>query len=362
MLGLLRLIFASIVMFMHLFSGLAAYGIYSVFGFYVMSGFLMTRIMHESYGYSWRGMACFLVNRALRLYPVYWVALLFTVLLILGFGSEIVRGYHASMYLPDSLESYLQNIFIAFTAWFPASVNPRLVPPTWAITVEICMYLLIVVGISKTFFRVKVWLIVSLIYVGYTYYVGAPWNARYGPAAAASLPFSVGAATYFLSKNIKLSKFMLRWRLSAGPCFLLLLTNGIFFSCLAPVGQTLISEIGVYLNIIFCALLIFTIANGTQIAPLSISLDQRLGDYAYPIYLMHWQVGLIASYILYGEAFHEYSERGFYSLLLSIPLVIIISTISIHLIEHPLVKARSKIRFMSQGAGIPTKDTAQIPL
>ena len=46
----------------------------AVFGFYTLSGFLMSRILHETYGLHSRGIARYFVNRALRLYPAYWCA------------------------------------------------------------------------------------------------------------------------------------------------------------------------------------------------------------------------------------------------------------------------------------------------
>jgi len=55
MLGLLRTTLAIMVMSYHLFVGILPLGTYAVFGFYVISGYLMTLVMHESYGYSGGG-------------------------------------------------------------------------------------------------------------------------------------------------------------------------------------------------------------------------------------------------------------------------------------------------------------------
>ncbi|WP_419569491.1 acyltransferase family protein [Rheinheimera sp.] len=238
MLGLLRFYFAIIVMVLHLFLGVHAIGIYAVFGFYIMSGYLITRIMHESYSYTWRGISYFIANRCLRLYPVYWIVCLLSIGLIFYIGEDIVRGYHPQIYIPSTTGSYLQNIFMAFIAWYPNEVSPRLVPPTWALAVEIFMYLLIAAGISKSFFRVKIWIFFSICYVGYSFYTGEPWGSRYYPAAAASLPFSVGAAIYFLTKNIQFKQKIKRYRLTAKKCFLMMLLNSLFFSFMYPVGAS----------------------------------------------------------------------------------------------------------------------------
>jgi len=109
----------------------------------MISGYLMTLIMHESYGYTWFGRWSFALNRVLRLYPQYWASALLSVLLIAFVGAEAVAHYHASMVLPDSYLSYVFNVSMFFPGWHPNDVSPRLVPPTWALTVEICFYALI---------------------------------------------------------------------------------------------------------------------------------------------------------------------------------------------------------------------------
>jgi peptidoglycan/LPS O-acetylase OafA/YrhL len=43
----------------------------SVFGFYTLSGFLMTRVLHEKYGCTPIGLGMFALNRFLRLWPAY---------------------------------------------------------------------------------------------------------------------------------------------------------------------------------------------------------------------------------------------------------------------------------------------------
>jgi len=52
-------------------------GFYMVFGFFVLSGYLMTFIMHKKYGYSVRGVGAYALNRFLRIYPLYWACFVF---------------------------------------------------------------------------------------------------------------------------------------------------------------------------------------------------------------------------------------------------------------------------------------------
>ena len=54
----------------------------SVFAFYTLSGFLMTRVLHERYGFSLTGILAFAANRILRLWPAYLIILAITLLAI----------------------------------------------------------------------------------------------------------------------------------------------------------------------------------------------------------------------------------------------------------------------------------------
>jgi peptidoglycan/LPS O-acetylase OafA/YrhL len=58
------------VIFLHP-GGILAIGGYAVFGFYILSGYLMTLIMQKNYGYSRGGVARYAVNRFLRIYLLF---------------------------------------------------------------------------------------------------------------------------------------------------------------------------------------------------------------------------------------------------------------------------------------------------
>jgi peptidoglycan/LPS O-acetylase OafA/YrhL len=68
MIEISRYILATIVAETHLWSlGPAWTGHIAVFAFYTLSGYLMTRVLHERYGFSVRGIVAFLLNRVLRI-------------------------------------------------------------------------------------------------------------------------------------------------------------------------------------------------------------------------------------------------------------------------------------------------------
>jgi peptidoglycan/LPS O-acetylase OafA/YrhL len=68
MLEIIRYTLALIVAGTHLWPiGLTWTGWQAVFAFYALSGYLMTRVLHERYGFTPHGTVAFMVNRVLRL-------------------------------------------------------------------------------------------------------------------------------------------------------------------------------------------------------------------------------------------------------------------------------------------------------
>ena len=209
MFGTYRTILALSVMASHLIS-IHLIGTYAVHGFFILSGYLMTFVMSNSYGYSFNGVKSFAINRFLRLYPSYWVILIFTVLIVLWFGEENSSKYRNSIFLPDSPISFVENISLIYFNLFPWNITPRLSPPSWALTVELLFYLLIALGISKSKKATTLWFVCSLIYMSSTHLFDLENEYRHGFIIAGTLPFSLGAMIYhyrdyysfpFLKKN-----------------------------------------------------------------------------------------------------------------------------------------------------------------
>ncbi len=200
MFGFFRLILAAMVMAGHLF-WISDFGRYAVFGFFILSGYLMTLIMQESYSYRAQGLGRFALNRFLRLYPAYWTACLISVVLIIALGEANTSVISSSLALPRTSEIVAVNLTMVSFSLFPHEVGPRLSPATWALTVELFYYCLIGLGISRNRNRTMVWLFLSVVYVALTYFMGLFWHARYFALPAGSLPFSIGALLYFLHRD-----------------------------------------------------------------------------------------------------------------------------------------------------------------
>ncbi|ADW16724.1 acyltransferase 3 [Desulfobulbus propionicus DSM 2032] len=345
MFGLYRTTLAVMVMVHHLFLGFLPLGTYPVFGFYIISGYLMTLIMHETYGYTSSGRFSFAINRILRLYPQYLAAALISIILILILGPEFVKKFHGSMFMPSSTKEALFNFLILFHPTIEGSMNPRLVPPTWALTIEIFFYILICIGISKNIYRIYTWIFVSIIYVFYSFIVGWPWQTRYFTIAAASLPFSIGSAIYFISKNTFFTQIYYSIKIQPIFLFLLMLLNVSFWSYIKRNYTGYWIETGFYLNLIICSLIVYSLSIGEKIFNINKYIDKIIGNYSYPIYILHWQCGLIVSFLMLQQSnFNKYRQEGLFIFILSVIFVLFFSFLFIRYIDEPIQHIRIKIK------------------
>lgn len=121
MFGTWRLILAFEVFVFHVV-GIPVIGRYAVISFFVLSGFLMTAIMHQSYGYCAKGLGAFAANRALRLYPNMWFACLVTLLGIAWFGEAESYGFLKALSYPATWQEWAQNFSLIFASFKPWTV------------------------------------------------------------------------------------------------------------------------------------------------------------------------------------------------------------------------------------------------
>ena len=145
--GFLRFVLAFFVVTQHIM-GVSYLGAAAVHVFFLISGYLMTRVMLETYGYSRLGFARFWTNRILRLLPTYLVVATITVPVLHYIGEDFGRRLVTSIGVPMTLASWLQNLTMLYADVIPNSVVPRLVPPTWALTLELISYFLISLGMD----------------------------------------------------------------------------------------------------------------------------------------------------------------------------------------------------------------------
>lgn len=336
MFGTYRTLLALMVVTQHL-AGVHVLGAYAVFGFYILSGYLMTSIMHNNYGYSFAGVSSYALNRFLRIYPMYWVSILCSVLLILLLNNKDIAAYHEAMFIPRTAYEYFRNIFL----FFPSLESPRLTPSAWALTVELCFYALIGLGLSKNKILVVCWFALSLAYHLVANVLNWGWNNIYFSIPAASLPFATGAFIFHykntLLDSLKCDSEIVRWFLPVGV-FALILINW----WLGDLTGYLRS-ICFYSNYAFCSFMILLLSNKNALSFIPKKVDKWIGNLSFPIYVIHYQVGLMVMTVLNSLGF-MYKRADIQLLLFTLPALIFVAWLMVVCIERPIERIRAKVR------------------
>jgi peptidoglycan/LPS O-acetylase OafA/YrhL len=340
MFGLWRTTLALCVVAYHLLE-IPVIGEYAVFSFFVLSGFLMTTIMHESYGYDSNGRRRYALNRFLRLYPSYWVSAIIALVVILYCGETFVRSYKNIMFMPHDAQSVFYNFVMIFPSLFPNDITPRLSPPTWALTVEITYYIAIGIGISRTRGTALIWLAASSVYVLATFVFHLGHLYDYAAITAGSFPFAVGSCLYFYKDLVRLwlDKLSLNLPVVAGGYVALFAA----FTVAAWLGHTRLAEKGLYIDVAAAALLLVRL-HFDGVPGLPRWLDKLIGDYSYPIYLLHWPLGALSSFLLFHHAELGESRASLAVFGLDLLLVGAASSFIIFVIDPSIERVRARIR------------------
>ena len=252
-------------------------GAFAVFGFYLLSGYLITMVLGRTYAWSGTGLARFVSNRALRVYPPYWALALCSLAVIVAFP-ETAESLNPRLQVPQGLLEWRSNVLIF---GLDVSERPRLVPPAWSLHVELVYYLLMGLLLSRRGWIVALWFAASLGWTIYLVVDAASWQVRYFSVSAASLAFATGALIWFVSK-------WFAWRPPAWSAWLAFFA---FFGHSLAAGL-LWSEVrteGFYVSLALAGLAVFCLKDYRSGGRLE-RIDSRLGDLSYPVFLAHWPV------------------------------------------------------------------------
>ena len=313
----------------HLWTDVAGWsGVGAVFGFYVLSGYLMTSVLNESYGFSGHKLGRYFLNRFLRIYPTYWFVMLFAALVVWSIPREAYLT-NFKLTMPKEILQWLPNLFIVGLLDGPLKV---LVPTAWTLDIEIMFYLLMGLGFSRSRLTVTVWFGASLFYTLFLVLNGAEFADRYASYAAASLPFSIGAMLYMYRDLLRRLAMPLP---IAWPLFL----SVVVITRMEWLGDPL--DVGFYLTLLtIIFLLLAVIHTDSRGWPKAWqSCDRFLGHLSYPIFLCHWQVAAVVLYL-----FHDSEPPGQGLWLSSVIFIHLVGTLVYFLVDRNISLVRDKVR------------------
>lgn len=283
---------------------------YAVWGFFVMSGFLMTLTLKTKYFSMENGIKKYAVNRFLRIYPMYACAAIFgAIVLILAKIYNIDPHYlNPAFSIPRSSSQIIQNIVP-----FPFFDQTRLlVPVSWALFVELFAYLLMPMLARDKNVAWMCFIVGTLA----NYQSGfdlSSFAIRYSGVGSTMMPFAVGALLVHYKDNLK--GFVMP---TVSVCSWLVNCVFWYYNDLYPWGY------GLYVSLL--------LSSWVTISLIDVKANKTgkfMGDISYPLYLIHTAVGIAVS-IATGQA------RTFKMFAISFVLCIIISSLFVIFIDRKL--------------------------
>lgn len=353
MFGFFRLIAALLVLATHI-GGVPFVAGAAVWGFFMLSGLLMAGALNNRYGLDAGGIFLFLGSRGLRLYPMYWIGLLMTSLLLwMGNDAERALFVNAALKFPGTTEEWAANLLILGQTTFGIGrTDASLSPSSWAVDVEILMYFcsclflarservaVAALAILCTIFPVLWWIARAMVHAGE---VSLASQLLYSFLPAALLPYTIGTVMWFKRERLK----------SMGAGWLVTGVAGVLI-CTVFVHPRAVTL--AYILVLPCLIAIIGALMYWPMNGWLRRIDTFAGHMSYPIYLLQWACAYLFvlvvppdwGWIAIAENHYVYSHAAF---LCVITLAILVSIASAWLIEEPLEKKRhALLRAYNQG-------------
>jgi peptidoglycan/LPS O-acetylase OafA/YrhL len=314
-LGAFRLMLALFVAVSHLYSemihGPAAY---AVWGFYLLSGYLMSLILNEKYGFNTKGLLAFFTNRAIRIYPAYLTALILGVCTLHYLNNTGIspQQFNPQFQLPQTWIHWL-HVYTIFP-FIPMGGLP--VATSHALSLEVGMYLLapLICRNKSSAFLCFILSVVSNYNLGFQ---SSSFAQRYATFLPCLLAFSAGSLLYHFRETFA------RFRMPFGSLMAWLLFC--FIWLFYPSWPW---TFGLYVSLILSAWVVISLVDFKS------KSDLVMGDLSYPVYLFHTTIAAIV-----GTVF-ELKTRSLLFCLAGIIVTIIISYFIAFYIEKPARKIK----------------------
>ena len=359
--GIIRLVLALMVVIFHLpnsdiFGYIGMNGTVVVNSFFIISGFYIALVINEKYYLKEKGAyILFITNRFLKLYPTYFLILIFALIVpVIGFivinnwlylqnyfdqefsiGSSLILGFVNLTMIGINAISFFSidpsTGQLVFTGTIKSNaINFILIGQAWAVSVELIFYFIAPFLLRKKIPFLFTILILSFLLRLFLNVIGLydnPWRDRF--FATELIFFMFGAISYriFKEKNLTFNTGYIIYIVPIIILFYIIFYNYIpdfyyyYFS---------LKEWVFYLLLTICLPILFIISNKMK------RLDKFTAQLSYPIFLSHVvMINLVAIFISF------YTTPNLAKTLTIILTVIISIAITIYLM-NPIEKIRQK--------------------
>ena len=295
MLALYRYLLAIMVTCGHLWKELMWWqGIYAIFCFFLISGYLMSLVLNEVYTEK-GGTPRYLVNRVLRIYPPYLLALLLTVIVVMLLPDALKQAYGYGFVIgdfvrvPQGLYQWFSNLTLIYGVSSPLAVSQA-----WSLQVELVYYLAMILLVRSP--RVVVaWFAISIIYVLYQNHADALFWERYSTILGTSIAFSSGSLVYHMQRRMHLHNWHLPLATLLYAAHVALAPEiwGFPRDSAALDNSIWKGSLGLYTNLSLGAYLLYSIVSCKDFGGRLYAMCSYLGKITYAIFLLHWLVAVV---------------------------------------------------------------------
>ena len=319
--GIIRTLLAISVVLEHSYGFIFTGGRLSVQIFYIISGYLMSLVLSTNKKY--KNVLIFYYNRFLRLYPIYYVVLLITLMffilkLILGYDSffEVYEGidFLGKISLIFSNFLILGQDWIMFTGVFDGVFGfttdfsksdilvykGLLIPQAWTLGVEISFYLIAPFIINKK----RLWglililsLLLRLILVTDGIGLKDPFTYRFFPTELSLFLFGVFSQQILLP-IYKINNLIKMKYVNLITFFVILF---ILFFHIIPLSYSILS-------LILILIVVFSLPFISKFQK-NYSIDNWISKFSYPIYISHMLIIYVLSSIY---SYYEFDRNYIY--------------------------------------------------
>lgn len=343
----LRFVLASYVVFFHIGNYyFPNTGPFAVFGFYTLSGYLITKVLNEVYYKKKHAARDFFTNRFWRLYPPYFAAMALGLLLAVYAPSE-ASYWNEAVRMPEDGSTHewlwlIPNVSIVGLHFgLPFSSPIRFSPPSWTTAIEIYFYIFLFFAGAKSDLFAKRWCVASIaliiamalmreILAGT---MPSNWLTTeklfYSNILGVSMCFALGSWAYHQSITVLKSPNQLIGKLAFLAAVAMPLIPWRYM-----IGDDLPVMLLHYLESAFVALFLLHAAN--REFPFQ---TRHFADLSYPLFLGHWQVAILLSALGLPLVKNDFKA------VLAVYVASILFAVIVNLfIENPLKKVRASIR------------------
>ncbi len=311
------------VVIYHFFPNTLSGGFVGVDIFFVISGYLMTRIIVNGIDAKTFKLTTFYSNRAKRILPA--LATLCFVLLLAGwFILAPLEYYNLAKHVASSISFISNHIYLSESGYFDSSPREKWLLHTWSLSVEWQFYLLyplLILAINKTILRkyLKLSLIIlCALFFAFSVYSSFTWKEEsYFLLPMRVWEMMIGGVAFIISKE-----FSNTLRKAFEFSGLTLMTISVFM-----INSTMLWPGFIALFPVTGAVLII-LANRQDSVFSSSKILQLIGKWSYSIYLWHWPVIALLYYI---------STPSTFTLISGILVALILGFLSYRLIETPKI-------------------------